>query len=723
MKVGPMRPALPITVAYLLLASLWIWATQWLLGRLGGAHWEISTAGLVFGEIFVLVTGAVLYVLVDRLTTAREGGVDFGAGRPRVRQGWLIAMLIALVLIAVMQIFIAAVAARQYAPLLLDKAQREVANLAAIRAIELENWIDGRDQQVDAVAQRHDWLKGWVASFDEGEIDGFPDDLRRGSLVSRFRSIALLDPDRTPQLQTGATNVVPPDMQHFDQAAVTGEVRTVTRFTRGRGGADLFWILPVYDDRTAVSRGPWFLMFWTRLNTDSLLSDAEDDGLQVRAGEGLRTLLINARADPSTGSSFWPMLVLDPRDESSTVSETPAAIVDRLRDGLSDVGAAADAEQSDRGDTGEGVTRIEGADRVYATVAIERLSSRLLVLQDRRQVLAPVDQLEKWLSLTAMLSTLGLFAALFFLWRFLRGRYAERSAEVVRERDFWHHAWLDMPALGLIEIEPSRLHVIVTNRQAAEWFGCARENLVGAPLFDLFVPTDRGSPLASEPETALPAYFARGAVDRVALEGRVPGQGAIGPMWLELRVSRDSEGRPQRMIGLLRPARATDDTALRAQIDHLTARCAVIPATERQLLGAASAEQPTSPFFDVRIISLATGEIHDRAALIAYLEAQLPESLRHHQALLRPLADELGRVLVSGQGRWVHSDPGDPAEVAAGNAAIINAVGHSVVMLPEPVVEGGVVAVRLYISQDRWEITPALFRAIERLHRVCTASD
>ncbi|RRQ23358.1 hypothetical protein D5687_07975 [Guyparkeria sp. SCN-R1] len=723
MKIGAMRPALPITVAYLLLASLWIWVTQWLLGRLGGAHWEISTAGLVFGEIFVLVTGAVLYVLVDRLTAARQGVVDFGHERARPRQGWLTAMLIALVLIAVMQIFIAAVAARQYAPLLLDKAQREVANLAAIRAIELDNWVDERDQQVEAVAQRHDWLKEWVARLDEGEVDGFPDDLRRGSLIGRFRSITLLDPDRTPQLQTGATNVVPPDMQHFDQAAVTGEVRTVTRFTRGRGGADLFWILPVYDDRTAVSRGPWFLMFWTRLNTESLLSDAEDGGLQVRAGEGLRTLLINAPADPSAGSGFWPMLVLDPRDESATVSETPAAIVDRLRTGLSEAGEASDSEEGAEGGSGEGVTRIEGADRVYATVAVERLSSRLLVLQDRRKVLAPVDQLEKWLSLTAMLSTLGLFAALLFLWRFLRARYAARSVNVVRERDFWHHAWLDMPALGLIEIEPRRLHVIVANRQAADWFGQARENLVGVPLFDLFEPSDPGSPLAGDPETALPAYFARGAVDRVALEGRLPGQAAVGPMWLELRVLRDGEGVPQRMIGMLRPARATDDTALRAQIDHLTARCAVLPASEREVLGASLAEQRTSPFLDVRTISLVTGEIHDRATLIAYLETHLPESLRHHQALLRPLADELGRVLVSGDGRWMHSDAGDSAEVDAGDAAIINAVGHSVVMLPEPVGEEGVVAVRLYISQDRWEITPGLFRAIERLHQICTAVD
>ncbi|MFW6323122.1 MAG: hypothetical protein ACOC02_05810, partial [Guyparkeria sp.] len=168
-----MRPALPITVAYLLLASLWIWVTQWLLGRLGGAHWEISTAGLVFGEIFVLVTGAMLYVLVDRLTIAREDRVDFGPERTRPRQGWLTAMLVALVLIAVMQIFIAVVAARQYAPLLLDKAQREVSNLAAIRAIELENWVDERDQQVEALAQRRDWLRDWVERLDEGRVDEF----------------------------------------------------------------------------------------------------------------------------------------------------------------------------------------------------------------------------------------------------------------------------------------------------------------------------------------------------------------------------------------------------------------------------------------------------------------------------------------------------------------------------------------------------------------------
>ncbi|MFN2381495.1 MAG: hypothetical protein ABR561_02945 [Guyparkeria sp.] len=715
MKIGAMRPALTITVVYLLLASLWIWVTQWLLGRLGGAHWEISTAGLVFGEIFVLITGAVLYVLVDRLTATRQDVIDAGQARARSRQGWLTAMLIALVLIAVVQIFIAAVAARQYAPLLLDKAQREVANLAAIRAIELENWVEERDQQVESLAQRSDWLKDWVARLDEGEVADFPDDLRLGSLVSRFRSITLLDPDRTPQLQTGATNVVPPDMQEFDQAAVTGEVRTVTRFTRGRGGVDLFWILPIYDDRTAVSRGPSYLMLWTRLNTDSLLSDAEADGLQVRAADGLRTLLINTPADPASGSIFWPMLVLDPNEASSEVGETPAAIVDSLRVGLFTDGGTSP------GDLGaeEGVTRIEGTDRVYATVGLDRLSARLLVLQDRREVLAPVDQLEKWLSLTAMLSTLGMFAALLFLWRFLRGRYRAKSADIVREREFWRHAWLEMPALGLIELDPRRFHVLVANRQAAEWFGLARETLVGRRLFELFEPTDPGSPLSEDPETGLRAYFARGAVDRLSLEGRVTGQGVSGPMWLEVRVLRDEQGLPERMVAMLRPARATDDIALRARIDHLTARCAVLSAVERDRLMSTLADQKTSPFLDVSTITLATTMINDRAALIDYLEARLPESLRRHQALLRPLADELGRVLVSGEGRWVHSDAGGPTGSVEGNPAVIDAVGHSVVLLPEPVSEPGVVAVRLYISRDRWEITPGLIEALERLHRVC----
>ncbi|KTG17576.1 MULTISPECIES: PAS domain-containing protein [unclassified Guyparkeria] len=709
-----MRPALPITVAYLLLASLWIWATQWLLGRLGGAHWEISTAGLVFGEIFVLVTGALLYVLVDRLHVARTGQLDFGYGRVRGSQTWLTAMVIALVVIAAAQIFITVIAARQYAPLLLDKAQREVGNLAAIRAIEVDNWVDQRDQQVEALAQRREWLKAWISDLDEGRVEGFPDDLRRGGLVSRFQAITLLDPDRNPRLQTGSSTVVPPDMRHFDQAAVTTEVQTVTRFTRGRGGVDLFWILPVYDDRTAVSRGPWYLLFWTRLNTRALVDGAESQNRRVRADEALRILLIRVPSEPETASSFWPMLTLDPREESNQVGETPAPIVDRLQAGLSD---SPDPEAA------EGVTRIKGSDRVYATVALDRLQARLLVLQDRRAVLAPVEQMEKWLSLTAILSTLGTLAALFFLWRFLRGRYRLQTRNVVLERDFWHRAWLDMPALGLIEIDPLRLNVVAANRQAANWLGRARDSLVGSSLFELFRPTDPASPLSGDPEAALPAYFARGAVDRVAIEGCVPDLPAAGPMWLELRVQRDAEGNPERMIGMLRPARETDNSAVMAQVDHLAAFCASLTAAERARMQDRLADHDASPFLEVLPVTVDISEVHDREALRRRIERCLPPALRRHRALLRALAEELGRVLVSGEGRWVHSDnePADPGLENEGSPVVINAAGHSVVILPARTgtQAAGEVTAWLYISRDRWEMTPELLEAIERLHAIC----
>ena len=709
-----MRPALPITVAYLLLASLWIWATQWLLGRLGGAHWEISTAGLVFGETFVLVTGALLYVLVDRLHAARTGALDFGYGRVRGSQAWLTAMVVALVAVAAVQIFITVIAARQYAPLLLDKAQREVGNLAAIRAIEVDNWVDQRDQQIEAIAQRREWLKAWVSDLDEGRAEGFPDDLRRAGLVTRFQAITLLDPDRNPRLQTGSSTVVPPDMRHFDQAAVSTEVQTVNRFTRGRGGVDLFWILPVYDDRTAVSRGPWYLLFWTRLNTRALVDGAEAQNRRVRADEALRTLLIRVPSSPETASSFWPMLTLDPREESNRVGETPAPIVDRLQAGLSD---SPDAQSA------EGVTRIKGTDRVYATVALDRLQARLLVLQDRRAVLAPVEQMEKWLSLTAILSTLGMLAALFFLWRFLRGRYRSQTRNVVRERDFWHRAWLDMPALGLIEIDPLRLNVVAANRQAANWLGRARDSLVGRSLFDLFRPTDPASPLSGDPEVALPAYFARGAVDRVALDGCVPNLPSAGPMWLELRVQRDADGNPERMIGMLRPSRETDNSAVVAQVDHLAAFCASLTAAERTRMQDRLADHDASPFLEVLPVTVDISEVHDRASLQRRIECCLPPALRRHHSLLRPLADELGRVLVSGEGRWIHSDneTADPGLEDEGSPVVINAAGHSVVILPARSASraAGEVGAWLYISRDRWEMSPELLEAIERLHAIC----
>lgn len=721
-----LRLPLVITLAYLLLASLWIWATQWLLGRLGGAHWEISTAGLVFGEIFVLVTGAILYVLVDRLMDSRrQTAMDFERGSPATARFWLTAMFVAVVVIAVTQILIVAVAARQYAPLLLDKAQREVSNLASIRAIEISNWVEERDQQVEALSQRRDWLADWITEIDAGAESGFPDALRRGGVATQFQAITLLDPDRAPRLQVGSSTVVPPEMDRFDQAAVSTEVTAVTRFTRGRGGVDLFWIVPLYADRTEVSRGPWFLLFWSRLSTQQLLDDSEE-GFRVRAGEGLSTLLIE-RPDSMDASAFWPMVTIDPLEQSSVVTDTPAPIVSRLQSGLS-------AESTGEGQRrlGEGGTQIEGIDRVYATVHLERLDAQLLVLQDRREILAPVEQLEKWLSLTAMVSTLGMFAALAFLWRYLRGRYRKRSRDMAMERDFWHQAWLDMPALGLLEIEPWGLTVRAANRQAAEWLGGARDRLVGEGLFDLFEPTDPASPVAGEPKTMLPAYFARGAVDRISLEGRVVRRPAAGPMWLELRVLRDSEGRASRMVGLLRPARTSDDRALIAAIDHMSALCAAQPESGGEILH----ESPSSPFLHVLTITVRPNEVGDREVLIAYLEAHLPEDIRHHRALLRPLADELGRVLVSGEGRWVHSHAAAEAmgeSIEQDSPTVIDAVGHSVMVLPErhsvmmlPEVTGSMrrsggeaVAVRLYIGRDHWEITPELLAAVKRLHAIC----
>ncbi|MFA7521633.1 MAG: PAS domain-containing protein [Halothiobacillaceae bacterium] len=658
-----MRPALPITVAYVLLASLWIWVTQWLLARLGGAYWEISAAGLIFGEIFVLVTGALLYLLVDRLHGVRSERRDFDRGQLRGPQAWLAAMAVVLVLIAGVQILIAVVAARQYAPLLFDKAQPEASSLAAIRAI-------GLDRQVGAIAQRREELQDWVAELDDGVVEDFPAELSQGGLLSHFQAITLLDPDRNPRLQSGAPSVLSPDSWHFDQAAATAEVQTVTRFAREHGGVDLFWILPIFDERTAVSRGPWYLLFWSRLNTLDLVEEgAEGWSLQGQADEEPQTPLIRGSVKSGTTPSFWPVLTPDSSEESGRPGEI----------------------------LGEIPSKTPG------------------------EMPAPVEQMEKRLSVTLILSTLGTLAALIFLWRFLRGGYQNQIHNFVRERDFWHYAWLDMPSLGLIELDPGRLNVMAANRQAANWLGRSRESLVGSALFELFEPTDPGSPLGDAPESALSAYFARGAVDCLVLEGRLPERPSTGPMWLELRVLRSLDGQPGRMIGILRPAQVADDSALRGQIDHLAAVCATLPADKRQAMLGRLVEQADSPFLAVLPVIVDTAELFDRAALKARLEQVLPASLRHHEALLWPLADELGRVLVSGEGRWVHDDssPGGIAVDPHGNPVVISTVGHSVVMLPVATGTDGQVIAQLYISRDRWEITPSLLAAIERLHQIC----
>jgi PAS domain-containing protein len=712
MLAGRIRPPLAITVAYVAMASLWIWVTQWLLGRLGGAHWKISSAGLVFGEIFVLVTGALLYVLVDRLTGPRPGAVEFGEGQPSAPRPWLLALLVALIGMAVIQIFIAAVAARQYAPILLEKAQRETSNLAAIRAIEIDNWIDERDQAVRAIAQRQSWLRDWIDRVRTGEADRFPEELVDGGPAGQFDAVILVDPDRRDRLRSAAARLELPGTEHFDAAAVSTEIRIVNRFTRGRGGLDLFWILPLFVEDTEVSRGPWYLVFWTRLNMASLI-DAAEQGLRVRSESGLSTMLIDLPEPGDRGSAFWPMLELDPAEEPTVVSETPSSIVSRLQEGPSATReATADAGE----DFSEGVTRIEGDDRVYASVRLDRLNAQILVLQDRRDVLAPVDELEKWLSLTAILSTLGMLSALLFLWRYLRARYRQGNLDVIRERDFWHQAWLDMPALGLVEIDPHDLHIIFANRQGADWLGHAREHLVGQPFFRLFEPLDPASAIAGHPEAALPAYFARGAVDHVALEGRMVAAPEQGAMLLDLRVLRDTEGDPERMIGMLRPSRGADDRAICAAIDRLTARCAILRPVEREQCLEHLADQPDSPFLAVLPFAVGPDRLHDRNGLMRQLERALPAEVRHHRALLRPLADEIGRVLVSREGNWVHGgEPGSSAR-PTDPAGVIGAVGHNVIVMPDVSQEVGV---RLYITREAGEVTPEVLAAVDRLHRIC----
>ncbi|MFW6322955.1 MAG: hypothetical protein ACOC02_04950 [Guyparkeria sp.] len=739
MLSGRMRPPLAITVAYVLLASGWIWVTQWLLGRLGGAHWEISTTGLIFGEILVLVTGVLLYVLIDRLTAPRPGAVDYGHGHPAVARFWLIAMLLALVAVAVIQIFIAAAAARQYAPILLEKAQRETSNLAAIRSIEIENWVEERDQRIRAVGERQEWLREFIERVDSGDADDFPDDLLNAGMEQQFDALVLLDPDRTERLRSAAPRLNLPATEHFDRAAVSTDVQVVTRFTRGRGGVDVFWILPLFVDQSEVSRGPWSLVFWARLNATSFIDDTEQD-FRVRSEAGLRTLLIDLPDAGDRGSAFWPMFTLDPAEESAVIGETPSAIVSHLRQGLSDAGErdaaprestpgeSDDLSAAPKDEFGEGVTRIEGTDRVYATARLDRLNVQVLVLQDRRHVLGPVEELEKWLGLTAILSTVGMLAALGFLWRYLRARYRQGHLDVLRERDFWHQAWLDMPALGLIELDPARLYVVTANRQAADWLGTSRDHLVGQPLFQLFEPTDPASPVAGHPEAALPGYFARGAVDHISLEGRMTAAPQHGPMLLDLRVLRDEAGDPERMIGMLRPLRSGDGQVLCAALDHLAARCAMLPPASRRNWHDRLADEPDSPFLAVIPLAIDTAQVHVHDDLVALLARRLPAELRLHQALLRPLADEIGRVLVSREGRWVqsHADATQTSgtDGTAVQPGVINAVGHSVVVLPDASSDGeGRAGARIYITRDRYEITADVLAAIERLHRICTTAD
>lgn len=488
------------TLGYLLVASLWIWLTQWLLSEVGGYSWRISTTGLVFGEIFVLVTGGGLFLLLRYFMVPIEaGGPDNRSeGRPSGRR-WIISLMIVVGVMLVGQVLLSWYAARAYAPSLVDKARADAEALASIRADRIDHWLSLHRRDIESLSDRHELLTS-VSGQDMLHHEALSGYLSGLISQKRFDAITIVDPEHTRKLHMGLASVgahVPDGL--FEQAAATAAVRFGTAFVPGSTAIDCYWVLPVFLDRSEVSGGPWYLVFRARLNgvsleqysrvsAASLFKNSSQWLLQTTRStvQAPLSIRLSGAAREQSPDVSVPSL---PSIQSINPDNLPATVRYQLRSRELQAGATAlPASQPEPLVSGTGT--LNGVSVIYAALPLPSMQSVLLTSIDRQQVLAPVTRLEKWLSIGALIGTIAILSALLVLWRLIRRMHDIRLASEMSERDRLLLQFYNLPMIGMAVIDPETLEVERVNQRLAQIYHTDPSALVGTPFDDLVADED-----------------------------------------------------------------------------------------------------------------------------------------------------------------------------------------------------------------------------------------
>lgn len=518
------------TVGYLLLASIWIWLTQWLLSEVGGYSWRISTTGLVFGEIFVLVTGGGLFLLLRYFMVPSDStGADRGSeGGPSGRR-WIISLMIVVGVMLIGQVLLSWYAARAYAPSLVDKARADAEALASIRADRIDHWLSLHRRDIESLSDRRELLTS-ISGQDMLHHEALSGYLSGLISQKRFDAITIVDPEHTRKLHMGLASVgshVPDGL--FEQAAATAEIRFGASFVPGSTAIDCYWVLPVFLDRTEVSGGPWYLVFRARLNgvsleqysrvsAASLFKNSSQWLLQTTKSTVQAPLSLRLAGTAREQSPDASVLSL-PSIQSMDPDKLPAAVRLPIQSGESHLGRTGlPANKAESLVSGTGM--LDGVSVIYAALPLPAMQAVLLTSIDRAQVLAPVTRLEKWLSIGALIGTIAILSALLVLWRLVRRMHDMRLASEMSERDRLLLQFYNLPMIGMAVIDPETLEVERVNQRLAHIYHTDPSALVGTPFDDLVADED-ATPIQHTLDQQSVRGLVAGQFDELSLERTV----------------------------------------------------------------------------------------------------------------------------------------------------------------------------------------------------------
>lgn len=515
------RAPLLYTLAYMVLASLWIWLTQWLLSEVGGYSWRISTTGLIFGEIFVLVTGGGLFLLLRFFMLPKQAvqlqqvrSEHGGSGR-----GWIISLMLVVAVMLAGQVLLSLYAARAYAPNLIDKARADAEALASIRADRIDHWLMMHRRDIEALAERHDLLAALPEAVSAGK-EAQLTTLTRLVAPARFDALSLYDPEHSRKLHVG----LPGDLgRHapdglFEQAAATAGIRFGSRFDPKDNAVDCYWVLPIFLDHTEVSGGPWYVVFRARLNGATLVRQSRLSAASLFHNS--QQFLIQTVSTDKQGPLSLDLVAggggapaNQPKIRALAIDRFPKAVRALVAPNANKGNAASEARESQPSQASgliSGFGRLDGQRVIFAALPLPEMHALLLTTLDRDTVMAPVTRLEKWLSVGALIGTIAILSALLVLWRLVRRMHEMQLSSEMSERDRLLLQFYNLPMIGMAVIDPHNFCVERVNQRLAQIYRTNTESLIGMPFDELVVDED-----------ATPIQH---SLDRQSVQGLVAGQ-------------------------------------------------------------------------------------------------------------------------------------------------------------------------------------------------------
>ena len=239
------RPA-RITLGYLAVATVWIFASDGLVALLATDHAALVSIQAWKGAAFVLVTGLALYTLLRAVYPVPEPAHREIAPSERHRTGMLAT---AFVVLAAIIIGFGALAYRHQADTFKNNQYRQQAAIAELKGEQIERWVKWHRQEAEQLRSDPNLMEA-VRLHARGTTDKaarhirlhFEDLLKSG----RWAGIGLYAADGRPLLLTGRTEATAPALrQAIAETAANGSFRINDLHSIGEADYCIDFLVPV----------------------------------------------------------------------------------------------------------------------------------------------------------------------------------------------------------------------------------------------------------------------------------------------------------------------------------------------------------------------------------------------------------------------------------------------------------------------------------------------